>query len=65
MEIVMPGDEFYTIEEIATKLKVTRQTIHNWIRDGRLASIKVGRARRIPASAFEQFLAKSADSPKA
>lgn len=55
----MAEDEFYTIEEIASKLKVTRQTVSNWIREGRLKSIKAGRARRIPAAAYEQFIKDS------
>jgi excisionase family DNA binding protein len=57
----MPIEEYYTIEEVAEKLKVTRQAIHNWIRDGRIESLKLGRARRIPAAALERFLEQSRD----
>ena len=55
----MPLEEYYTIEELAEKLKVTRQAIHNWIKDGRIDSIKIGRARRIPAAAVERLLEQS------
>ena len=55
----MPLEEFYTIEELAEKLKVTRQAIHNWIKQGRIESIKIGRSRRIPAAAVERLLAES------
>ncbi len=55
----MPLEEYYTIEELAEKLKVTRQAIHNWIKEGRIDSIKIGRARRIPASAVDRLLEQS------
>jgi excisionase family DNA binding protein len=55
----MTLEQYYTIEEVAEKLKVTRQAIHNWIKEGRLDSIKIGRARRIPAASIERLLEQS------
>lgn len=51
-------DEFYTVEEVAARFKVTRQAVYNWIADGRLEAIRLGKARRIPRQALEKFLAR-------
>jgi excisionase family DNA binding protein len=62
----MSLEQFYTIEDVADKLKVTRQAIHNWIKEGRIESIKIGRSRRIPASSLHQLLENSRElHPKA
>ncbi len=50
------ADEYYTVQELATKFKVTEQAIHNWIKAGKIASIKLGRARRIPAAEVERLV---------
>lgn len=52
-------DEFYTVEELADKLKVSEQTIRLWIREGRLEAYKFGRAHRVPAAALQRFLDES------
>ncbi len=52
-------DEFYTVEELADKLKVSEQTIRLWIREGRLEAYKFGRAHRVPGPALQRFLEQS------
>lgn len=37
----------YTISEVADIFKVTTRTIHNWIAEGRLPIIKIGKTVRI------------------
>lgn len=49
-------DDFYTPQELAKRLKVTPQAIHNWITAGKIASVKFGRARRIPTAEVERIL---------
>lgn len=49
------ADEYYTVQELAAKFKVTQQAIHNWIKAEKIASIKLGRARRIPAAEVERL----------
>jgi excisionase family DNA binding protein len=51
----MPEWELMTINDYAVHLKVHPQTVRNWINDGSLASVKVGRARRIPRDAAVVF----------
>jgi excisionase family DNA binding protein len=51
-------DEYYTIEEIASRFKVTRQTVYNWFGEG-LGYITIGSKRRIGRRALETFIASS------
>jgi excisionase family DNA binding protein len=48
------ADKFYTVKELAATIKVTEQSVHNWIKAGKSVSIKFGRTRRIPAAEFER-----------
>ena len=50
------ADPFYTPDELATMLKVTRQAIYNWIQQGRLEAVRIGRTVRIPGAEVERVL---------
>jgi excisionase family DNA binding protein len=50
------GTEYFTPDEVATQLKVTRQVVYNWINEGRLRAVKAGRTLRIPGHALDAFL---------
>ncbi len=54
----MPNDQqqLITLDEAAERLHVHRITVHRLISDGRLPSLKVGRARRIRASDLDRFI---------
>ena len=52
----MNKDEFYTAEELATKLKLNVMTIYRYIKAGRLKAHKIGKEFRIPKNEFERFL---------
>jgi len=45
--------------EAAILLGVCRDTVYVLMRSGRLRSVKAGRARLIPVTAIEEFLASS------
>ena len=49
-------EEFLTVAEIASILKLNQQTVRNWIDHGALPALHVGRRVRIRRSDFEQFL---------
>lgn len=51
----MPEWELISINEYAAHLQMNPQTVRNWINEGSLASVKVGRARRIPREAAVAF----------
>jgi excisionase family DNA binding protein len=50
--------EIYTPEEIAENLKVTRLTVHRWLRSGELKAFKAGRLWRITRTDLESFLGR-------
>lgn len=52
----------YSSREAAEMLSLSRTTIFELLRRGELRSIKIGRSRRIPASALEEFVAGIKDS---
>lgn len=47
-----------TVPEAAARLGVARTFLYARVMRGELASIKLGRARRIPTMALEQFVAR-------
>lgn len=55
--------ELLTIEEAAKKLKVSKRTVYEWIRTGKLEAVKAGTLWRIPEEAMEKFLKKPDHSP--
>ena len=49
-------EDYYTIDEVADHLKVTRKTVYDWMRTGELPYVQVGSRRRITGSALKAFL---------
>lgn len=47
--------EVYTLEEIQKILMVTRRTLYNWIKDGKLRAFRVGRQWRVTRADLEAF----------
>lgn len=45
----------YTLEEIEAMLHVTRRTLYNWIKDGKLKAFKVGKEWRVTEEALQDF----------
>jgi excisionase family DNA binding protein len=52
-------DSFLTVAEVADILKLNQQTVRNWIDQGSLPAVRVGRRVRIKRSDFERVLADS------
>lgn len=52
----MNEKEFYTAEDLATKLGVNIMTIYRYIKAGRLKAHKIGKEFRIAKDEFERFL---------
>jgi excisionase family DNA binding protein len=59
MNSVEPEDSFLTVAEVAEMLKLNQQTVRNWIDQGSLPALRVGRRVRIKRSDFERVLAQS------
>ena len=49
-------ETFLTVAEVAEKLKLNQQTVRNWIDQGSLPAVRVGRRVRIKRSDFERVL---------
>jgi excisionase family DNA binding protein len=49
--------QFYRTHDVADLLGVSQCFVTKAIRDGRLASVKFGRARLIPAQAIQAYVA--------
>jgi len=45
-----------TVPEVASALGVGRNVVYELVLTGRLASIKIGRLRRVPVGAVETFI---------
>jgi excisionase family DNA binding protein len=54
-----PEDSFLTVAEVAEMLKLNQQTVRNWIDQGSLPALRVGRRVRIKRSDFERVLDRS------
>ena len=46
-----------TIPEVAFRLGLGRSFVYQLVMSGKISSIKIGRARRIPVNVLEQFIA--------
>ena len=50
------ADEYYTIQEVADKLKVAYLTVYRWIQAGKLKAKKAGKQYRITKGELTHFL---------
>jgi excisionase family DNA binding protein len=57
--------KFYTIKEIATNLKVSDQTVYNWISDGKLKALQVGGLLRVEEEEYLRFIGKNSTKKEA
>ena len=48
--------EFYTAQNLATKLEVNIMTIYRYIKAGKLKAYKIGKEFRIDRKEFDSFL---------
>lgn len=60
----MLEDEFLTVAEVAELLKLNQQTVRNWIDQGYLPALRVGRRVRVRRSDLDKLLAHSSMRPQ-
>lgn len=58
-------DEFYTVKELATKLKVSDQQIYDLIKEGKIKPVYVGEAIRISNEEYLRLIGKNGDNKEA
>lgn len=51
-------EEFYSIEEVAKKLKVAYLTVYRWIQSNKLVAYKAGKQYRIEKEELDRFMNK-------
>lgn len=51
-------DEYLTVKEIAEHLKLNQQTLRNWIDDGSLPAVRIGRRVRVRRVDLDRILAQ-------
>jgi excisionase family DNA binding protein len=56
----MTADEqlLFTPEQAATKLATGRTTVYALMASGELRSVKIGRSRRVPVAALEEYVGR-------
>jgi excisionase family DNA binding protein len=59
VEHIESDETFMTVAEVAETLKLNQQTVRNWIDQGSLPALKVGRRVRIRRTDFERILTES------
>lgn len=52
----MKTEQYYSIEEVATMLKVAYLTVYRWIQAEKLISLKAGKQYRIKKEDLDSFL---------
>jgi excisionase family DNA binding protein len=50
-------EKYFTVEEVAGRLRVSHMTIYRWIKAGKLGAYKLGGEFRITEQDIEHFLA--------
>jgi len=51
-----PETRMLTVEEVANELRVSKETVRRWVRNGRLPCIKLPRGIRIPSEVIKDFI---------
>jgi excisionase family DNA binding protein len=54
-----PEESYLTVAEVAETLKLNQQTVRNWIDQGSLPALRVGRRVRIKRSDFQRVIDES------
>ena len=52
----MENNSFYTVEQVAELLQVHWQTVLNYIKNGKLKALKLGKGYRIPKKELDDFI---------
>jgi excisionase family DNA binding protein len=56
MVTVASEPEFYTVQEVAARLRLSRKTVYRLVERGEIRAIKIGDNYRIPREALEAII---------
>ncbi|MEU9123113.1 helix-turn-helix domain-containing protein [Streptomyces sp. NPDC048506] len=57
------NDHFYSVEQVAERLGLHVRTIRNYVRDGRLTAVRIGKQYRITHQDLEAFTGRPVPAP--
>lgn len=60
----MQVDQYYSLSEVATMLKVAYLTVYRWVQAGKLVAHKAGRQYRIKSADLDNFMRVSPKSAR-
>lgn len=60
---MMVSDELYTVDHVAEVLGLHVKTVRNYVREGRLKAVRIGKQYRIARADLEAFTGRSAEPP--
>jgi excisionase family DNA binding protein len=60
-----PDETYLTVAEVAETLKLNQQTVRNWIDQGSLPAVRIGRRVRIKRSDFQRIIDESSTAATA
>lgn len=52
----MSEEKFLNLNEVAERLRVTRQSVYNWVHSGKLKAVKIGREYRVSEAEVKRLL---------
>ncbi len=52
----LPDARMLTVEEVASELRVSKETVRRWVRSGQLPCIKLPRGIRIPSEVIKDLI---------
>lgn len=53
---IMVNEKFYTVQEVADLLQIHWQSVLNYIKNGKLKALKLGKGYRISQEALDEFI---------
>ena len=55
--VIMVNEKFYTVQEVADLLQVHWQSVLNYIKNGKLKALKLGKGYRVSQESLDEFIA--------
>jgi excisionase family DNA binding protein len=52
----MAGEKLYTPEDVAARIEVTKRTVYNFIKDGKIATIPIGGLLRVTEGELNRIM---------
>lgn len=52
----MADIKVYTLDEVADILKVTKRTLYNYVKEGKLTAVKMGKYWRVSQESLQAFI---------